>query len=284
MWLWRLKNVPKEIKVWAILGGISLAVHVLLMIVFVAGYRNHVVEFAFTLHKSNPVFFVALPNKQPASALQPSAVSNAKQTIAKAVQKPAPSPAKPAAPKKEQAKVSAQKTGLATQETKKPLQKNSATKKPEAVKPESLVAKKEPLKKDTPKPVIAEPQKPLVAPKPQPIEPVVHKEEQSPAIEPVMPQNDVQAVTSEMSDQTMPREYYNLVEIIMDKWRAPYGIQGEPSCRIKAFVNKHGSIEDMMIEESSGILMFDIAARSALLNTEMPEWTRGKSFVITFKQ
>lgn len=274
MWLWQLKNVPREIKVWLKLIGISFIVHMILIGIFVKGYRNQVVEAVLTINTSRPVFFVALSAKQPVS---PMPVKNSTANVASSLQKTAQKPII----KKEPIKQEAQKTGLVT--AKKEPVKNVPAKKTEPQKSaasKSMVAQKQEVKQQVEKKELKETPKPITPQKVPVQEQIVQALPiASSAIAPQEYHN-----SAVVSEQTMPIEYYNLVQTIMVQWRAPYGMQGTPSCRIKALINKLGEIEDIEIEESSGILMFDIAARSALLNTQMPEWTRGKSFVITFKQ
>jgi hypothetical protein len=271
MWLWQLKNVPREVKIWSKLIGISFIIHMILIGVFIKGYRNQVVEAVLTINTSRPVFFVAMPVKKSISS---SALKN--NEVSSSLQKKAPMQAV----KKEPAQKIVKKTGLAI--AKKEPVKNLPVQKKVPQKTADIQKAKD--KQGVEKKELKEIQKLAIPHKPPVQELVVPKQE----ILSSTLQKDISQVESNdsavLSEQMMPIEYYNLVQTIMVQWRAPYGIQGSPSCRIKAKINKVGDVEAIEVEESSGILMFDIAARSALLSTQMPEWTRGKSFVITFKQ
>lgn len=78
------------------------------------------------------------------------------------------------------------------------------------------------------------------------------------------------------------KQHRELHQKIMDNWRAPRGIESDCSCELEAIVAANGAIQSIVTKKSSGILMFDIAARSALLAIEFPRWSRGKSIVIAF--
>lgn len=71
---------------------------------------------------------------------------------------------------------------------------------------------------------------------------------------------------------------------LVQKWQPPIGVSPDCACDISFFVNKQGTIENLKMVKSSGVMMFDISARQALFAMKMPQWTYGKPLIINFKQ
>ena len=67
-------------------------------------------------------------------------------------------------------------------------------------------------------------------------------------------------------------------------WKAPFGMHANCTCQLHIAVGPRGGIKDITVLTSSGVLLYDIAARASVLSMTMPQWTWGKSFTITFKQ
>jgi len=71
---------------------------------------------------------------------------------------------------------------------------------------------------------------------------------------------------------------------LVHQWKPPIGVSPDCVCEISFSVNAAGTIENLKITKSSGIIMYDISARQALSAMKMPQWTYGKPLVISFKQ
>lgn len=71
---------------------------------------------------------------------------------------------------------------------------------------------------------------------------------------------------------------------LVHKWQPPIGVSPDCTCDISFFVTKQGTIEQLKMVKSSGVMMFDISARQALFSMKMPQWTYGKPLIISFKQ
>ena len=71
---------------------------------------------------------------------------------------------------------------------------------------------------------------------------------------------------------------------ILEHWRPPVGVPTCAYCDIRFVVDWDGCVHDIAVVSSSGILMYDVSARSALLAMDFPAWAKGKSFKISFKQ
>ncbi len=70
---------------------------------------------------------------------------------------------------------------------------------------------------------------------------------------------------------------------IGNKWNPPAGFLG-CKCTVMVAVSWDGAAQAVDIAEPSGVLVYDIAARSALEDVKMPKWAWGKSITIAFKQ
>ena len=78
--------------------------------------------------------------------------------------------------------------------------------------------------------------------------------------------------------------YVQLQEALIPHWTPPIGIDSAISCRLRAKINEMGGATEVTIVDTSGVLMYDIAARTALLSATMPRWARGHTVVIAFTQ
>lgn len=106
------------------------------------------------------------------------------------------------------------------------------------------------------------------------------------------PQHKIQKIIDSKSiaiklgyrDVETMRRYAVLQKELAKYWHPPVGMTKDYSCQIKMLINWSGQIQELEMVRSSGILMYDIAARSALHEIHMPDWVRGKSIIITFAQ
>lgn len=85
----------------------------------------------------------------------------------------------------------------------------------------------------------------------------------------------------EMEALRLQKEMQNEVS---KSWKPPVGLSKELECVLKVLVNWNGSVQDTEVEKSSGVLMYDISARTAVAKMQLPRWAYGKEFHITFKQ
>jgi len=83
--------------------------------------------------------------------------------------------------------------------------------------------------------------------------------------------------------QADAKDFIALQHELSKHWQPPVGIDQSCACAITAHIDRQGKIEDVTIDDTSGVLMFDVAARTAMLAMELPRWTWGKSLSITFK-
>jgi len=67
-------------------------------------------------------------------------------------------------------------------------------------------------------------------------------------------------------------------------WKPPVGLAKNLQCVLKILVDWNGGVSRTVVHRSSGALVYDISARTAVAQMRMPQWARGKEFNITFKQ
>lgn len=67
-------------------------------------------------------------------------------------------------------------------------------------------------------------------------------------------------------------------------WKPPKGLPKDLECQIKARLGGQGKVVSCSIEKKSGVLIYDMAARTAARAMELPRWAWGKEFIIAFKQ
>lgn len=164
---------------------------------------------------------------------------------------------------------------------------------PKAVAPKRQPPQKKPqpskttfAKKDdkpTPKPLVKQVQKKTVQPVSNsksfstqknvsnaPLVPEMHKQEEIICLG----RNDIALL-----------ELHNLIEQEVQKsWHPPVGLSKDLACIIKVKIDTKGNVIDLIVEESSHVISYDISARTALSSMTFPKALWGKEVAITFKQ
>lgn len=95
--------------------------------------------------------------------------------------------------------------------------------------------------------------------------------------------NNPESTEISLDQLEMLRKIDHLQQELLSVWHPPIVQKSNPSCILELYVNWEGSIESITIKESSGILIFDTAARNAVRNMHIPLWAKGKSITITLK-
>jgi hypothetical protein len=78
--------------------------------------------------------------------------------------------------------------------------------------------------------------------------------------------------------------YECIEQEIVSRWRPPRGLSKDLVCQIKCSIGGSGTVVACKFEKSSGVLIYDMAARSAARAMMLPRWAWGKDFTIIFKQ
>ena len=80
------------------------------------------------------------------------------------------------------------------------------------------------------------------------------------------------------------RMYECIEQEIVSRWKPPRGLSKELACQIKCSIGGDGAVVSCILEKPSGVLIYDMAARSAARVMSLPRWAWGKEFTIVFKQ
>jgi hypothetical protein len=82
----------------------------------------------------------------------------------------------------------------------------------------------------------------------------------------------------------MQRQHESFYTAIAQSWHPPIGTSRDCACQITLQIAWDGSIQKLIIDKSSGVLIYDVAARNALYTMPMPSWTHGKTLTVTLRQ
>ena len=66
-------------------------------------------------------------------------------------------------------------------------------------------------------------------------------------------------------------------------WYPPLGLPEDIVCYVKVQIGSDGAVVETEIEESSGVLVYDLSARSAATCLSLPRWAWGREFTISFR-
>lgn len=71
-------------------------------------------------------------------------------------------------------------------------------------------------------------------------------------------------------------------QAVLRFWRRPVGFAKELSCEISLQINEIGKAAQVKITQSSGVLVYDMAARTAILKAEYPREIWNKALILQF--
>lgn len=150
------------------------------------------------------------------------------------------------------------------------------------------------------------PETPMVKPAPAPVTPM---EPAKPPSEPVLePVSDAQSPIVEPLDITFGanqeaatgdeagtgplvlgqqeveqlQRYQEVQERISPHWRPPLGIRVVQACVLLVTINALGAVEQMVVEQSSGVLAYDMAARMAVYRAQFPDSVKNQQVRLHF--
>jgi len=265
---WQHKN-GRNARIWMRFLLISALLHGVLLVGILFVYSDRVSHYALTMSATlTPAATVVVlaPSKGGTSA---NAVQSARQV---AVSQPTTQIIKQIPPKKSPPvakKAVKKKKKMAAPVQKKPVKKSPAVEKkkpkvPEKKAPELKKVEDTQIKKS----VVPEQQKAANIP----------PSENSLA---AVPPSDTIAIA--YADARLVHQYTVLQQELSKHWAPPPGVGDDCMCQLTVCLDRAGVVEDVRIEQSSGVLIFDIAARSALLAMQWPVWALASSITITFK-
>lgn len=253
---------PKKHKQQSVLAQLffcTAVVHgaLLLPVFFIKqGPTAYHIQISNTAAKNLPVIFVPSSNASSAQHKSPT-IQKSLRSIEKAVKK----------------KVTKQKT-----KPKLPLKTVVAAPKKLVVATKKIETSEK--KKVTEKKIEQEKIKPQTPDKIAQVEPPLAQTQEPPQESAA---SQARYVTANELEQLAIENY--LKEELGTRWKPPQGLNKDLSCQIKLDVAADGSIGSIGVVNSSGVLLYDLAAEDLFINLKMlPEFARGKVFYITFKQ
>jgi TonB family protein len=299
---WQHKSEQARIQFWVKLGVVVLFFHICVLgyLLFVSNVYNvyHVAFNASRIATQAPVVFMPLykriqSEKSSEICNKTSDVAKKKKTQSLAKAKKENSTVVSLEPKSIAKKQGSKKTKQKTNEKKASQESAKQYEKKEEAK--KVAIQKEQVKNATSSLPLVEKKQ---AAKKQEIKPQADSKEAQKQSEASKVPQDIKnnaGVAEQASDKTTPmylgqEEWYSLqvqealqAELVKH-WNVPAGLATDLMCQVAVVVNRQGVIEKVRIIESSGVLAFDISARTAASKMQLPLIARGKEFVITFKQ
>jgi len=260
MWLWQPKNLLKlRLVFWSRVLLVSALMHTMLLFFLLCVYKGDNFSYHFSvdraaLHEANIIF---LPLQKRAAPVVPKSQQSAqpdgaKQSkVAKAI-------------KKVRKVVEEPKPGTRLIAAPKPKGKKRLVKKNQ-IKKETLQNEKSADKKIESK-----------------VEPA--KEVSKSAAAEQATKIEEQALYLGQADLDALQIQDAISHEILNHWKPPTGLANNVSCQIKVQLGWEGKISSVAVQESSGIVIFDISARTAAGKMQLPKWAWGKELIITFNQ
>lgn len=122
---------------------------------------------------------------------------------------------------------------------------------------------------------------------PEPVPEIVEQQ-----IEPELPETHEQIITEPLDDVIyVNKETYQTLEIaqqlqeaIGKQWSPPAGMRSGLVCQVRVTINAQGKATALEVLEKSGVAVFDMAARKALLESDYPACVCGKTIVVDFNE
>jgi outer membrane biosynthesis protein TonB len=261
MWFWQ-RSAPEKVALWQKLLVVSVLVHSILLFALFFVYRG----------------YAELHINASQASLTPA------QVVLLPLHKVAPkSKQRPARTKREHKKKIVEQEILAVAAPKiKPktalITRAAKPKKPRIQKKKSVP--KPALQPPVPQPVIQEP-----AALPEPVKSEVEPEviERPVAVQPA---ESVAAGDEKLYVGREELEALHLQQEIQQEierhWKPPAGLASNITCQVRALVGWDGKVQEVKIEKGSGVLVFDVHARSVARAITFSKKAWGKEMVIHF--
>lgn len=259
---WRCKILPKLRRpfFWCKLIAVSLVGHLFLLFALLFAYKGSYFSFSVTINRSaisNGAPVVFLPFKKTV------AKTSVKNLVATKKAKPKPKQK----PKK--------KTTVASKKKVTPKKKTIAKSKP---KPKKKAVKTAQKKKPVAK--VAEKKKHSK----KKIEKVAAKEKSKPVVQKTIEAVSAQPVYVGQLEMAALQMQDEMQQEVSKVWQPPAGLPKDLECTVKIVVDWSGKTQEAIVEQPSGVLMYDISARTAASKLCLPKAVRGKTVNIIFKQ
>lgn len=267
MWLWQRKNMHKRHLLWLKLFGVCLFIHCLFLswVFFISHDKSHALSLSLSKHidYSAPILFVPLSQKSIIQKNEPLInhhVTPLKQNTAPKATTTTITPPKPVINKKIVAPTAPpkQEKPVIKKDT---LQATATSSHNQEIKPE---------------------EKKLSVPEQKKVQQLPMPNTHQAPEKLIVPENA--HISHDYREVEAMRRTALLQKELINNWKPPIGVPTTASCEVQFTVSVNGSVKDATTIKSSGIMMYDVAARHAVFSIKMPAWTYGKTITIAFKQ
>lgn len=259
MWHWLLSKVPKRYRLWCKLVLFSTGFHGIILFLLLFLYKGSTSIYSFDLSRiaidaDATIVFMPLHKKlYDKQAHHKKGVNAHKEQSQESVAaKPEKSTKKEKAP-----------TTLVAAKTQKKEKKQQKKPKKEQKKVASLPREKE------------------IEKKVEAIKTTQNNNDKAPEANVVEDSNIVYVGREDLEMLQLQQSIYSEIS---ERWSPPRGIPKDATCIVRLLVDTQGEAKNIVIEQSSGITMYDVSARRAVMGMQVPQAAWGKELSITFKQ
>jgi outer membrane biosynthesis protein TonB len=311
MWPWQQSELKKKkLSLWLKLIGLSTLLHLCMLMLLLVAYRGYYAQYALDISQrfsaDTPVVFLPLQKTVMARGgkkgrgskskgkKQAASAATTAEPVKNDTPEAAPAPAPTAAPVVEAAPVPVvpDKAPIAimTESAVKKQKSNSTKKESRRARAQAAAAKKS--KKQRKEAAVAAPQEEKKASLQEQhvaeTKKVTKEEPIAVAVthNALMGDNLIEGPDTLYLGQVerdaflLQQEIFNEIE---NHWRPPVGLGSEKLCEIKLLVDWDGSIKELKVAHTSGVVAFDVAARSAIIAMALPKAAWGKELILHFK-
>jgi outer membrane biosynthesis protein TonB len=262
-----LQSGHKRYRYWLQLAVCSCILHLVLLLCILNGTNSKKV-FRFSVHhaaiRTAPVVFIPFEEPEPAAAMSADDVSDISASQAGA--QPALSAA--VSPNKQQEKKKIVPAKKEAAPTKKQVKEKPKPKKPVA---ETTHKKSAPVKKTE---VHSKPAQKQAVGKSLPT-----TVKNSNALD----TSHAVPYTQDQRELIMVQNY--VYEKVGEQWQPPKGLSADLTCEVMVTIDMKGEVNEVMLHKSSGVLLYDVSVRTALLAlNQVPRAAWGNTLHLTFKQ
>ncbi len=82
---------------------------------------------------------------------------------------------------------------------------------------------------------------------------------------------------------TLNEKEYEMHAALLNCWHPPVGVSPLHSCVVRMTFDAQLAMTSLVIEQSSGVLLYDVSVKTALRSMVFPVWVRNKTIIIEFK-
>ncbi len=285
MWPWLL-SAHKKYRLWRMVLGISVGFHAILLLLLFVAYRGYYAHYDIDISKQiardTPVVFLPL-----CKTVRSSGGNTRKKK--KSVRERAQKKVESAVPKVEMPAAPVMSDPVPIAQEKAPTTLVSEVPKESAVRKTLIQRKKKKQLKNrmsfrtrTPSraeevvktEVAATPIEQAIAEQPQQ---EVHEQ-----MAEVAPGDDNAVYVGQLEHDALALQE-EIFKEIEQHWSPPVGLGRDKECQVKVIIDFDGAIKELVIEKTSGILAFDVSARTAIMAMVLPKASWGKEVVMHFK-